>query len=68
MVTNPPQIGKLVYYTTTPIALLMKTEDSENLWKIGIILQNIDNYQYIIMGENGKEEQCWITMVRQLKQ
>ena len=64
MVTDPPKIGQLVYYTNIPLALLMKVSDSGNLWKVGIVVENINSYQCIIMGDGGKEEQCWTTMVR----
>ena len=66
MVTDPPQIGQLVYYTTIPLAMLMKVRDAGNLWKVGIVVENINSYQCIIMGDGGKEEQCWTTMVRKI--
>ena len=64
MVTDTPKIGQLVYYTNIPLALLMKVSDSGNLWKVGIVVENINSYQCIIMGDGGKKEQCWTTMVR----
>tara|TARA_Y100000592_G_C5431258_1_gene298481 strand:- start:220 stop:432 length:213 start_codon:yes stop_codon:yes gene_type:complete len=66
MVTDQPQIGQLVYYTMVPLAMLMKVQDAGNLWKVGIVVKNINSYQCIIMGDGGKEEQCWTTMVRKI--
>ena len=66
MATDPPQIGQLVYYTMVPIAILMKVGDSENLWKVGIVVENINSYQCIIMGDGGKEERCCTTMIRKI--
>ena len=67
MVADTPKIGQLVYYTTVPIALLMKVKNSESLWQVGIVVENIDNYQCIIMGVGGKRERCWTTMVRTIE-
>ncbi len=66
MATNQLSIGSLVYYTAIPIALYMKTNDAKNLWKVGMIIDYVDNYQCIILDKDGQEKKCWTTMLRQM--
>ena len=60
---NRHEIGDLIYWTNTPIAMLMKPKDGGNLWKIGIIIQNKNSKKYIVLSD-GAVQECIHTMVK----
>ena len=68
MVTNEINAGTLVWMASEPLALWMKTEDSEGLWELGIVLNKDvkkEGYFYILSG--GKITSCHRRLTRMIQ-
>ena len=56
-------LGSIIYYSSTPIALMIKPKYSEGLWKIGLLINYKSRDWCTIINENGEYEKCKSSMI-----
>jgi hypothetical protein len=62
--------GQLVYYTTAHLALLIAPEKGEDIWRVGLFINYINDKKEscIILDALGEERQCPTYMIQCMSQ
>lgn len=56
-------IGSIIYYTSKPIAWLMKPDNAGDLWQVGLLINYISENMCTILDSNGEYINCQVNMI-----
>ena len=67
--TDSFSAGQLIFYTNKHIALVIKPENGEDIWQVGLFLKYVNDLKRdcIILDKDGKELKCPTFMIQKLQ-